>query len=566
MHEVRFLSSGLPGEGRCNLMNLVSLTIDGRPVQIAAGSTVLQAARQIGLDIPTLCFLEKCTPATSCLVCLVKVQSAGAARMVPSCATLVQPGMVIESETTEVHAARRTALELLLSDHVGDCLSPCHRICPLHLNIPVMLRQVEHGQLAEAARTVRSALPLPAVLGRLCHHPCENGCRRSVWDQPAAIRDLERHVADTDLRQGSDELPHRKMATRKSVVVVGSGPAGLSAAFTLLQQGHSCTVVDRQSEAGGALRTKVDAQLLPREILDAELAQLRRWGLNLKLGVEFGTVVTLDGLQRGFDAVLLTVGELSPGEGTNFGVTLAGNGIKADPLTYQASVANASNVFAAGSAVKRVAQLVRAMAEGRAAAEQIDRYLSGQEFQSKEKTFSSIMGRVEKVEVELFLKHAGAGPRANLFCATCGPGSGALAQQEAGRCLHCDCRAVGNCALQRYGELYGAEPSRFREQRRVFEQELQDGHVIFEPGKCILCGICVQLAERAREPLGLTFVGRGFDVRVTAPFGRSIAEGLQKVAAECVEHCPTGALVLRDAPTVSPASAGCKAKSFPNDP
>ncbi len=175
-------------------MSAFTITIDGKPVEVAPGQTLLQAARQIGLDIPTLCHLEKCGPLTSCLVCLVKVADNGQSRLVPSCATPAVPGMVVESETEEVHEARRTALELLFSDHVGDCLSPCHRLCPLQLNIPAMIRQIETGALDEAVATMRQALPLAGVLGRLCHHPCEQGCRRGLFDQPAAIREMERFL------------------------------------------------------------------------------------------------------------------------------------------------------------------------------------------------------------------------------------------------------------------------------------------------------------------------------------------------------------------------------------
>ena len=167
-------------------MTTFTITIDGHPVDVAPGESLLEAARKLGLDIPTLCYLEKCGPLNSCLVCLVRVNG----RLVPSCGTRVAPGMVVESETEEVHEARRTALELLFSDHVGDCLSPCQRLCPLLLNIPVTLRHLEAGRLAEAIASVRGALPLPAVLGRLCHHPCEQGCRRGHWDDPAAIRDM----------------------------------------------------------------------------------------------------------------------------------------------------------------------------------------------------------------------------------------------------------------------------------------------------------------------------------------------------------------------------------------
>jgi NADH dehydrogenase/NADH:ubiquinone oxidoreductase subunit G len=117
---------------------------------------------------------------------------------------------------------------------------------------------------------------------------------------------------------------------------------------------------------------------------------------------------------------------------------------------------------------------------------------------------------------------------------------------EASRCLHCDCRSSGNCVLQHWAQVYGADANRFRAERKKFEQQLQPGGIIFEPGKCILCGICVKLTEMAAEPLGLTFIGRGFDVKVAVPFNREIEEGLQKVGDECVKHCPTGALMFAE--------------------
>jgi NADPH-dependent glutamate synthase beta subunit-like oxidoreductase len=528
-------------------MSNIQLTIDGREVEATPGQTVLEAARKLGVDIPTLCFLERCTPATSCLVCLVKWKANGQTRMVPSCATKVQPGMVIESETEEVREARRTALELLLSDHVGDCLSPCHRICPLHLNIPLMIRQIETGRLQEAMVTVRSALPLPGVLARLCHRPCENGCRRGTCDQPAAIRDLERYVADTALASEEKWLPPREAPSGKSVVIVGSGPTGLAAADLLLRRGHACTIVDRQAKAGGALRLEKEA-VLPIQVLQHELGQLERLGVQFKLEVELGTVVTLDGLLRGFDVVLLAPGELSPSEAAAFGLTASGNGLQVNAETFETSM---PGVFAAGSAVKPVKQIVRALSEGQVAGQRIDHFVRGQEMQRPVKSFSSMMGRLEKGEVELFLQQASSVRRVTPVAGhVCGFNQDE-AHREAARCLHCDCRAAGNCKLQEYAQRYQADANRFREQRRRFEQQTQNGGVIFERGKCILCGICVQLTEQAREPLGLTFIGRGFDVRIGTPFNRSIAEGLQRVATACVENCPTGALVFADKAAVN---------------
>ena len=527
-------------------MNTFKITIDGKRVEVAPGRTVLEAARQIGLDIPTLCHLEKCGPLTSCQVCLVKVADGGQGRLAPSCATLAEPGMVIESETGEVHEARRTALELLFSDHVGDCLSPCHRLCPLQLNIPVMIRQIEAGRLDEATATMRQALPLAGVLGRLCHHPCEQGCRRGVFDEPAAIRDMERFLAERDFKQesGTDGArpSERPRAGEKTVVIVGAGPAGLAAAHDLAQRRHAVTVMDRRAKPGGKLRDAPEGEL-PAAVLDAEIALLEKMGIHFKMGVELGTHATLDGLRRGFDAILLAVGELAEGGGAKPGAPPAGNALKADPSTCRAGP---PGVFAAGACAKPVKQLVRAMAEGRAAAECIHQYLRGQAPRRPEKPFfSSVMGRLEAGELREFLRGASqehsVGP-----CARCSGISPGEAAREAARCLHCDCRSSGHCLLQHYAQVYGADAGRFRSGRRPFSQQLQPGGVIFEPGKCILCGICVKLAEMAGEPPGLAFVGRGFDTRVAAALGRPIHEGLGTVAEECVRHCPTGALAFAD--------------------
>ena len=518
-------------------MTTLKLTIDGRETEVAQGATVLDAARSLGIDIPTLCFLEKCGPATSCLACVVKIDG----RLVPSCAAIAVAGMRVESETDEVREARRTALELLFSDHVGDCLSPCHRLCPLQLNVPVMLRQVDAGNVAEAVATVRQALPLPAVLGRLCNHPCEQGCRRGAEDAPAAIREVECFVADHDLQSLEPYAIPRKPATGCTMAIVGAGPCGLAAAFFLALQGHSVTVFDRNQRAGGTLLAVAETEL-PRATLDAEIARLEALGVAFRFGAALGNGIALPELRRDFNAVLLSVGELVSGEGAAIGVALSSTGIASDAITF---LTNLSGVFAAGSVVKPVKLLVRAMTEGKAAAECIDRFLCGEPVVRAAKPFSSIMGRIEPAELQLFLKEASPAPR-HSPCDLCVKFSAGEAQKESKRCLHCDCRSSGNCAFQFYAQVYGANAGRFRTgQRAPFEQHIQPGGVIFEPGKCILCGICVRLTEMAREPLGLSFIGRGFDVRIATPFNQTIEEGMQKVAAECVKHCPTGALASK---------------------
>lgn len=432
------------------------------------------------------------------------------------------------------------------------------------LNIPVMLRQIEAERLDEAVATVRQTLPLAGVLGRLCHHPCEQGCRRGNWDDPAAIRDMERFVTEHDFRCADAYVPPGKPATGRNVVILGAGPTGLSAAYYLCREGHRVTVVDRRPHPGGTLREVPESQL-PAAVLTAEIALLDRMGIEFKSGVRLGEHVTIEGLSRGFDAILVAIGEFTREEGAMLGLPLAGAFLKSDPNTCQVPV---EKVFAAGSAVRPQKQLVKAMAEGRAAAECVHRHLQGQLARRPEKPFSSIMGRLDPAELKAFIRASKGGSSVSP-CDRCVGHTRAEAAQESSRCLHCDCRSSGNCVLQHYAQVYDADANRFRGARRNFEQQVQPGGIIFEPGKCILCGICVKLTEQAAEPLGLTFVGRGFDVRVSAPFNEEIERGLQKVAEECVKHCPTGALVFREhgnSPIVDASGDGGCAVAQPGNP
>ena len=152
-------------------------------------------------------------------------------RLVPACATPVAEGMQVESETDEIHAVRRSTLELLLSDHLGDCVAPCSFGCPAKMNIPQMLRQIAAGQFREALITVKADIALPAVLGRICPAPCEKVCRRGNLDRAIAICELKRIVANVDLDSAEPYLPPCRAASGKRVAIVGGGPAGLASAY-----------------------------------------------------------------------------------------------------------------------------------------------------------------------------------------------------------------------------------------------------------------------------------------------------------------------------------------------
>jgi ferredoxin len=123
---------------------------------------------------------------------------------------------------------------------------------------------------------------------------------------------------------------------------------------------------------------------------------------------------------------------------------------------------------------------------------------------------------------------------------------GEQARREAFRCMSCNCSKTCDCSLRSYGGDYGIDPYRFRGARRRFARDGSHPEIVFEPGKCILCDACVRIAQEAQEELGLSIVGRGFDVSVAVPFEEPLSVGLRKVARRAAEACPTGALSLRE--------------------
>ena len=263
---------------------MVHLKINGIGLCAEEGTTILDAARKNNIEIPALCHKDGLKAYGSCGICVVEAD--GIPRLLRACSTAVQDGMVINTDSPRAVKARRMALELIMSDHTGDCIAPCTLACPAGVDCMGYIQAVAEGDYAKAVRTIRKKLPFPAVLGRICPHPCESRCRRRMADEPIDICRLKRFAADKAFTDGADELPEPALDSGLSVCVIGGGVSGLSAAYFLRLYGHKVTVFEKEKLCGGQLRSRIPEQRLPEEVLDREIEYLMRMGIEIAAGTE----------------------------------------------------------------------------------------------------------------------------------------------------------------------------------------------------------------------------------------------------------------------------------------
>lgn len=677
---------------------MVKLTIDGRETSVEEGKTILDAARRLGIRIPTLCHVDNFPPAASCFLCAVQVE--GRASLSPSCAMPAVEGMVVCTNSDEVRASRKMALELLLSDHVGDCIGPCRTGCPARFDIPGFLTQVSAGDLRRSAEIALDFLTLPAALGRICPRLCEQRCRRCETGESLSVGNLHRFTADRDMASEARYIPRKDRASGKRVAIVGAGPAGLAAAYHLLRRGHAVILFDALPAPGGMLRWGIPEFRLPRHVLDREIEAIRILGGEFRMQSRLGSDFTLNDLRRDFDAVFLAIGAQGsrgldcPGEelalpaveflakvagdhfaqiGSDVLVVGGGNtaidtsrtairlgaqavtvlyrrtrrempclmseveaaeaegvrletlvapvrlenngsgklrltcmrmeleapdesgrarpvpipgseftreatcviaaigqkveagslgagelrlsrrGIAVDPGTL---VTNLDGVFAGGDAVTGADLAVRAVASGKLAAASIDQYVGGRPVCGNPEMVSVLIGKLDEEELAEFFREIEESPRAAMpelplekrlhsFEEVELGFSAEVALREAARCMNCGCWKATTCQLRQYATEYGADPLRFAGARREFHRDTSHPEIVYEPGKCILCGACVTAAAEAGEGLGLAIVGRGFEAAVAVPLRGTMIEALPTAARRAAEVCPTGAFALK---------------------
>ena len=286
----------------------IKLTINGRVCSGRAGQTILEVAQNNGIEIPNLCHNSELKHYGGCSLCVVEAENSP--KLLRACATEAQDGQVIYTESERVVRTRKTSIELLMSDHDGDCRGPCVLKCPASVNAQGYVQAIARGDDKEAVRIIKERLPIPASIGRVCPHPCEGGCRRQMVEQSISIAYLKYFAADRVLAAGG-YVPPKAAATGKRVGVIGGGPGGLTAAYYLSLKGNRVTIVDSMPQMGGMLRYGIPEYRLPKKVLDQEIDEIASLGVEMKNNFRIGEQMSFEEFKSQYDAVVLAIGAWS---------------------------------------------------------------------------------------------------------------------------------------------------------------------------------------------------------------------------------------------------------------
>lgn len=285
---------------------MINIKINGQPVTADPNRTILETVHDLKLDsIPTLCYDPKLEPFGSCFLCVVEV--AGMSKLVPACATKPWEGMDIRTRSPKVVSARKTCLELLVSNHFAECFGACRLNCPADIDIQGYMSLTYLGKYHDAVRLIKEKNPFPSVCGRVCTRKCELACRRKLIDDAVGIDYLKRFTADKDLDDMWTPVP--KPRNGKKVAIIGGGPAGLTCAYYLVLEGYEPTVFEALPELGGMLRYGIPEYRLPKAILDKEIKWITDLGVEVHTNTRLGADITIDSLMNnGYKSVFVGLG------------------------------------------------------------------------------------------------------------------------------------------------------------------------------------------------------------------------------------------------------------------
>ncbi len=233
---------------------MIEIVIDGKYRIVEEGLTLLEAAKVCGVEIPSLCGMNKSNEKIPCDLCVVEVESGGTKR---ACDLKVYRGLNVVTQSEQLSEHRRKALNRIMTDHYADCEAPCKTACPAGVDIQSYLYHISQNDHQKAIEVIKRTLPMPLSIGRVCPAFCESECRRSLVDEPIAIRQLKRHAADADLAAHEAYVPEKKPAKHRKIAVVGSGPGGLTAGYYLSNEGYDVTLKDYVTEQNYVTGKKV---------------------------------------------------------------------------------------------------------------------------------------------------------------------------------------------------------------------------------------------------------------------------------------------------------------------
>ena len=187
--------------------------------------------------------------------------------------------------------------------------SPCKTQCPAHISVQGYIKLASQGRYTEALELIKKENPFPAVCGRICPRTCESVCTRGDIDEPLAIDDIKKFIAEQDLNMDNRYIPKIRHEYGNKIAIIGAGPSGLSCAYYLAIDGYNVTVFEKQKALGGMLTLGIPSYRLGKEVVNAEIDILRELGVEFKMGVEVGKDISLEDLRnQGYEAFYLAIG------------------------------------------------------------------------------------------------------------------------------------------------------------------------------------------------------------------------------------------------------------------